>query len=123
MLKKAGYITLSMLLFLSTTGFSISSHYCHGKLASSSFFVEKDSCCSTNDSNSCCKDKTEIFQLDEEYSISSLLELYKIVPLNLWGGLVEIFNPQVLVDKFVTTESPPPLKIQIALAKRQTYLL
>lgn len=113
-----------MLLLLSTTGLAISKHYCGGKLISTSFFVEADSCC---DSDDCCKNETKVFQLDEDFSVSAALELPETVHIDLLAVSLVILNlssdENSLVDELLITDSPPPPKIQISLAQRQTYLL
>jgi len=124
MIKKASHIILSMLLLLSTTGLAISKHYCGGELISTSLFVEADSCC---DSDDCCKNETEVFQLDEDFSVSTALELPESVQIDLLAVSLVVFNLSIeenlIVDEFLITDSPPPPKIQTSLAKRQTYLL
>ena len=113
-----------MLLLLSTTGLAISKHYCGGELISTSLFVEADSCC---DSDDCCKNETEVFQLDEDFSVSTALELPESVQIDLLAVSLVVFNLSIeenlIVDEFLITDSPPPPKIQTSLAKRQTYLL
>lgn len=124
MIKKASHIILSMLLLLSTIGLAISKHYCGDELISTSLFVEADSCC---DSDDCCKNETKVFQLDEDFSVSSALELPELVQIDLLAVSLVVFNlileeNSVVVD-FELIDSPPPSKIQTSLAKRQTYLL
>ena len=45
MLRKAGHIGLVLLLFLSTTGMSISFHFCDHTLYDIGFFSHAESCC------------------------------------------------------------------------------
>jgi hypothetical protein len=124
MLKKASHIILSLLLLVSTTGLAISKHYCCGELISTSLFVEADSCC---DSDDCCKNETEVFQLDEDFSVSTAIELPESVQIDLLAVYLVVLNLSVeenaLVDEFLITDSLPPPKIKTSLAKRQTYLL
>ena len=125
MIKATGHIILSFLLLLSTSGLVVSKHFCGGKLISTSFYVEADSCC---DSGDCCKNETEVFKLDEDIQVSTMLELPQLAQMDLLAIPLVIFNLKVeedqIIEEFTIAESPPPSpKIQISLAKRQTYLL
>ena len=124
MIKIASHIILSILLLLSTTGLAISKHFCGGELISTSLFVEVDSCCDTDD---CCKNETDFFQLDEDFSVSSSLESPESVQIDLLAVFQATFNSDVeqnsFIGEFNATVSPPPPNIKTSLAKRQTYLL
>ena len=124
MIKIASHIILSLLLLLSTTELAVSKHYCGGELISTSVFTEADSCC---DSGDCCKNETEVFQLDEDFSVSTALELPETIQLDLLAVSFVVLNLNMkensFVDEFLITNSPPPLNIQTSLAKRQSYLL
>ncbi len=124
MIKKASHIFLSMLLFLSTTGLAISKHFCGGELISTALYVEADSCC---DSDDCCNNETEVFQLNEDFSVSAALELPESVTIDLFAFPLVVMNISIegntLSDKFLIADSQSPPKIQTSLAKRQSYLL
>lgn len=124
MIRRATHIILSFLLLVSTIGLSVSKHYCNGKLISTSFFIDTDSCC---DSNDCCKNETEVFQLHEAFSVSVDLYLEESAPIDLLLNPIFLFNDNEIIQStlkdYIISESPPPTKIQISLAKRQAYLL
>lgn len=124
MIRKTSHIILSVLLFLSTIGFVVSKHFCGGKLISMSLYAEASPCC---DSNNCCNTETEVFQLDVDLSVVPALEVPESVAINLLAISIVVFNliqDEVLPgDAFLLSDSPPPPKIQTALAKRQSYLL
>jgi hypothetical protein len=124
MLRKASHIILSFLLLFTTIGFVVSKHYCGGTLISTSLFVEADSCC---DSDGCCKNETHFYQLDEDYSILSLLELPEIIQVNLFANSLVVFNlnlEEIITDnEFLIDDSSSPPKIQTILALKQSYLL
>lgn len=113
-----------MLLLLSTTGLAISKHYCGGELVSTSLFADVDSCC---DSDDCCKNEKKVFQLNEDFSVSTALELPESVQINLLAVSLVVFNLSIeersLTDESLFTDSHPPPKVQTSLAKRQTYIL
>jgi hypothetical protein len=124
MIKKASHIILTILLFFSTVGFAISKHYCAGELISMSLYTEADACC---DSNDCCKNETEVFQLDEDFSPTPVLEIPESFQIDLLAVSLIVFNLTLVensvVDEYELIDLPPPPKIQTTLAKRQTYLL
>lgn len=124
MLKKLSHIILSVMLLVSTMGVAISKHYCGDSLISTSVFTEAESCCGDSD---CCHNEISFFQLDEDYSLSSISEIPFVAEVDLIGFSL-LINPldEVIIGEnqdFVITESPPPPKIQISLSKRQVYLL
>lgn len=124
MFKKASHIFLSTLLLITTVGLAISKHYCGGEWVSTSVFTEAESCC---DSGDCCKNESETYQLDEDFSLSSVIVVPETVELDLFAVFVVLFHPQFdeneHTKEFVVTDLPPPPKIKTALAQRQTYLL
>lgn len=66
MLKKSLHILISILLLITTTGISISAHYCGDNLRSVSFMSIPASCC---DDTSCCHNETHFYQIDDDYTI------------------------------------------------------
>jgi hypothetical protein len=124
MFKKAGHIVLSLLLLLSTTGLVLSKHYCGGELISTSLYAEADSCC---DSGDCCKNETEVFQLDVDFSVSTALEIPELVQIDLLAVSLVLFNLTLegnsIAENFKFIDAPPPPNIQTSLALKQTYLL
>lgn len=125
MIKKAGHIILSMMLLISTAGLAISKHYCGGELISTSLYAEADACC---DSDDCCKNETEVFQLDEDFSVSTALEIPESIQIDLLAVSLVVFNltleeNSIIEDYALTDSPPPPPNIQTSLAIRQTYLL
>jgi hypothetical protein len=109
---------------ISTTGLTISQHYCGGELVSTSIFDEAKSCC---DSDDCCKNETELIQLDVDYSISSPVVIPESIQIDLLAISLVVFNLTLeensIVEKYAIVHSPPPPDIQTSLATRQTYLL
>ena len=124
MLRKASHIIFSALLLIATVGMTISKHYCGGNHVSTSFFVEAKSCC---DSGGCCQNETETFQLDEDFSVSSIIE----VPETAHSEIISValvllektFEENENKSEFIISDLPPPPKIQTSLSKKQLYLL
>lgn len=125
MFRKLLNILISVLLLVSTTGFSISKHYCGDHLVSVKVFVQDEQCCSMPD---CCHTESSFAQLDDDFVYSSTdINLnndlnYDIVhyPLVLINCNYGIDGTNRIVSKF---ESPPPPRLQTRLIKLQTFLL
>ena len=124
MLRKTSHIILSTLLLFATVGIAISKHYCCGNLISTSIFGEADSC---GDKDDCCKNESELFQLDEDCSLVSVSDVPQNTEFELLDLTILGIN-QTNIDlegtkEFLIADSPPPLKIQTILSQNQTYLL
>lgn len=123
MIKKTIHISLALILLMVTMGFSISKHYCGGNLVSVSLNHEAESCC---DSNNCCQDKTEHYQLDDDFVFTSsnsdviVQDIDILFPI-FYLSLNEISETENITEN-VYSELPPPHKIQTVLSLIQTYL-
>lgn len=107
-----------------TTGFSISKHYCSNNLVSITINHEAESCCDMD--GGCCRNETTSYQLDDDFVNTSFIDFSSLNQIDL---LFPLFY--ILVDNTVNKEiesffrfpeSPPPLKIQVVLSGLQTYL-
>ncbi|MEO0038276.1 MAG: hypothetical protein RIQ59_1487 [Bacteroidota bacterium] len=58
-------VCFTLVYSVTICGFSITSHYCCGKLKSISLFTPKSCCKSEKQSNGCCHNKTTFFKLKE----------------------------------------------------------
>jgi len=124
MITKANHTFLSLLLLITTTGFALSKHYCGGELISTSLYAEAESCCDFGD---CCKNETEVFQLDEDFSVTTVVEIPESVMIDVMAVALAIFNSALednsIAEDVELMDSPPPPNIQTSLSLRQTYLL
>ncbi len=124
MIKKISHIVLTLLLLISAMGVAISKHYCSGTLVSTSFFTEANSCCGDSD---CCSNENNVYKVDEDYSIVSIAEIPTISEFDLIGFELMLHPANEIQNvnepDFIVKESPPPKSIQIALSKKQLYLL
>ncbi len=124
MLRKLTHIIVMMLLLISTTGITLSMHYCGGRLVSTSIITEAKSCC--GEDCGCCENKTHHYEVKENFVSSNIIQKINIAQLNI---LIPVYF--VLDYNFLNTEersfhepentSPPPI-IQTRLALLQTYL-
>ena len=124
MFKKFSHIIFSLLLLVSTMGLVISKHYCGGSFVSISLFTEAESCC---EMDGCCRNETDFYQVAEDFSITTLSEIPDVSEFNLFGFtfLLDQINEEFIdiAKNFIISESPPIVPNQIALSKRQVYLL
>ncbi len=72
------FVALSLLCIhiIASLGVTVRSHYCMGRLVSSSFELQKQSkpcpkCGVTKSRNNCCKDKIQTFKLQNDQRISA----------------------------------------------------
>lgn len=124
MLRKSSHIIFSTLLLFTTVGLTISKHYCSGDLITASIFGEAESCCGDSD---CCHNETEVYQLQEDYSLVSVAEVPQSAEFELLNFAILVYNFSVTenekIEEFFEFDLPPPPKIQTVLSQRQTYLL
>lgn len=123
MLKITGNIILSLLLLFTTTGLSVSKHFCGDELISTTLFAEAESCC---DAGGCCSTESETYQLDEDFSVSPAVGMPASPEMDLIS-----FAPVSRAPETMAAESnialkyaePPPPEIGTVLSKVQSYLL
>lgn len=74
-MKQLFSIFLSLILLISTTGFTINKHFCGGHLMATQIFIteEPESCCDEiNMPAGCCHNETEFYQLDETFNFTKV---------------------------------------------------
>jgi len=124
MLRKITNIVVALFLLVSTTGITISMHYCGGKYVSSSINKEAKSCC--DGSGGCCENKTLHFEVKDDYVNVAQIENSKIVELDILFPILFALNLELLPMEEKTElafyDSSPPPKIQTRLSLLQTYL-
>jgi len=70
MFRKLANIFVLLLFIVSTTGFTISKHYCKGNLVSVSVITAASSCCDMSNCN-CCHNEDEFLQLKNDFTATS----------------------------------------------------
>ena len=122
MFKKTSHIVISLLLLISTMGFTISAHYCGENLKTISVVNDPDSCCDIPDG--CCHDETDTFRIDDDYSSSTFnFESKLIVSLLLDYSIP--FTEELSAKNFPISNfiEPPPPTIKQVLSRIQVYIL
>lgn len=124
MFKYLIHIVFSFLLLFATTGLAMSKHFCGEYLISTSLFAEADSCC---DTEGCCRNETDLYQVNEYFSTPDPHQLPDLMRLDLLLSVVNRyvapFTKEISNSFFSGKRPPPPYKIQKLLSKIQSYLL
>ena len=123
MLKKISHISLSLLLLISTVGFAVSKHYCGDALVDIAFNENAENCC---DTGSCCHNETQLYQLDEDFSMPQIANAPELQEIAVWGFTIFVAS-QTPTDlpsiTFQHNNSPPPSTVHEILIKNQVFLL
>lgn len=124
MLRKITHMFLALFLLISTTGITVSMHYCHGKLVSASIIREAKSCC--DGTGGCCENKVFHFEIKDNFLSPVQLDQIRISETNLLFPVLFNLNikffKQEVIAYYVYFDSSPPLIILNQQAIMQTYL-
>jgi hypothetical protein len=124
MLKKINHIILILSLLVSTSGISLSMHYCDGELVSFSINKQVKACC--DEVGGCCKNKTLHFEIKEDFENPLQVNKTKTVALDILFPILFVLNFELLDEKDIATHSlydassPPTMQTHLALL--QVYL-
>ncbi len=107
MIAKIFHIILSAAVFFSTTGFTLSHHFCQNELANTAIFV-KSGChksshqgcaesghCSKHqddDKNNCCNDEAQYFKLDQDKQVPSSSGIDLVKKPELLAAVLVLFQ-------------------------------
>lgn len=123
MYSKITHIILSFILLVSTTGFTITKHYCGNTLESIAIDSIPESCCEMGD---CCHNETTHYQIEDDFSVTVIDNQIQISNIDLLFSAVFVVIQQEVVTSdftiFRVAESPPPLKTETILSLIQSYL-
>jgi len=122
MIKRFSHIILALIIFVVTTGMTISTHFCGGSVKDMSFLSEVESCCEMPDG--CCHDETFTIKIEDSFSISSYSFDFSEVVLEL-PAIIEliIVEAPASAKMYFLIHLKPPLKIQTVLSCLQNYRL
>ncbi|MBN2347412.1 MAG: hypothetical protein JXJ22_01160 [Bacteroidales bacterium] len=124
MFRKLAHIILSLFLLTTTTGITLSKHYCGGKLVSTSLNHHVKSCC---DMDGCCHDETISIQVKNDFVSPSITENTEIAEFSIFFPLVLGFSTEPLnnnesLHPLTSDSSPPGSPDHTKLSFLQTYL-
>ncbi len=71
MFRKLIHIIVSMLLLVTTAGFTVSKHFCENQLVSVSLSSSAESCDSGQDRD-CCHDSSAHFQVEDNFTLKQV---------------------------------------------------
>lgn len=128
MIKKVTIIFLSVFYLVFTSGFTLNSHYCGGKLKKTSLFASnEDGCCgSKKKSKGCCKDKTTVIKVEENHQATKVAQVS-----NPTIHLLAVLSTQLLFNLTVGNEvhitsnyhAPPVLYDNPLYLKHRVFLI
>jgi hypothetical protein len=124
MFKKLINIVMSVVLLISTMGFTVSKHYCGDELVNFSIDSEAKSCCDMSDG--CCHTESEHFKLKEDFVGQFVVNDFQdfstdvLFPIYFFTLNFEL-GEEVKGETEFSDLSPPP-KVQTTLSLLQTYL-
>jgi len=123
MLKKITHIIFAFLIFLGSTGMTISKHYCGTSLKDISININADNCCDIP--MDCCHNETLTIKIEDDFAIATNVFDFKSLTFIL-GFSTDLFQEEVFIKesfKLVLWVTPPPPKIQTILSSLQSFLL
>jgi len=125
MFRKIANIFVLLLFVVSTTGFTISKHYCHGNLVSVSINVEAKSCCGVSD-NGCCENVNEFCQLTDDFAATLPLNIVNDFSFDISLFVQESFglvSTTEIESIYLNKGFIPPPELSVVLADLQSFRL
>ncbi len=124
MLRSITHIALVLLLLVSTSGMSISMHYCCGEYVSTSINKEAKSCC--GETGGCCENKSMHFDVEDDYVNPVVILNNEISELDVLFPILFVLSSKIFDEVELNTifyyDSSPPPSVQTRLSLLQTYL-
>lgn len=125
MTKKFIQIVIVGILFVSSTGFAISLHFCGEQLISVFVNSADEPCC--GEDSPCCHNETDYQQLDEDGLFTAQVDIDSKLTISSFAIAILWINPDhqhsFQFSHHQQIAFSPPLSSQTALAVLQTYLL
>jgi len=126
MKRKIAHILFMLVLMVSTTGYTLTKHYCGNDLVDVSITGNVDRCCDME--GGCCHDESQTFQLQVDYTspiVTDHVDYFSFVTFEI--PVLQIGNPEksntLLAGLIPAAESPPPKEVSLFLADIQVYRL
>ena len=96
MFRKSLNIIIASILLISTTGFTVSKHYCGSTLVSMTLNSEAESCCGMN--GSYCHNESDFFQVDDDFS--SNIQKLEIEYFAFVFKIIENYSFQNIIQEY-----------------------
>ena len=124
MLRRIIHIFIATVLVVSTAGFTITRHYCSGKLVAIAVNTTPESCC--DDNGGCCSNESEVYQLQEDYTFVQAqdIDAVQLIDVLLFGdGQFELKTAVQTTSLYLKKGFVPPPDPSAHLADIQFFLL
>ncbi len=124
-MKKFIHILIAGLFLFTTTGFTITKHYCSGNLVDVAINSAPESCCG-DDGGGCCTDESETFQLKENVTPVQSIDLdqeFSFEIQMLVNDLFEVNLPEISESSSYFEINIPPPDVRAFLADIQSFRL
>ena len=124
-MKKFIHILIAGLFLFTTTGFTITKHYCGGNLVDVAINATPEACCDVNEGG-CCTDESETFQLKENVTPVQSIDLDQEFSFDiqiLVNDLFEVNLPQISESNSCFEINIPPPDVTAFLADIQSFRL
>jgi len=122
-LKNFIHIFIAVLWLLSSTGFSITKHYCGNDYVNMAVNSTPESCCETG---GCCHNETEVFQLDEDTLTQPIMLVNQVATFDIMifeNAFFELKKTESEFTAYIDKVFLPPPKLPELLASFQSFLL
>lgn len=134
-------VTLSLLMFITSTGFSMDVHFCKGQFKSFALFKEANSChekqkvcpmhgtvmsMDTEQDSDCCSNRSfEIEDLDEDFSLTNASAQAESSTAFIIAYLFSFFNGEIdrETSEIKVGDQPPPLLTRDIYVLNESFLL
>jgi len=127
--KKAAIILYCIFYFIVASGFTISLHYCGGKIKGISLnsTVNEEGCCGTKKkSKGCCKDKSTFVKVKDNHFAGNAVKVQynpvKTISDPVFNKLLEVQNPNI-VYTLLDYHAPPVLYDNPIYLKHQVLII
>lgn len=128
-MKKAISILLVIVFLFSSSGFSINTHYCNGKIKSIniSFSDNHKSCCGKKKMDKdCCKNKTEIVKINDNYIPAQIIVTSSTDFAYFALAFIRTFNLSITKNVAVETNLyylyPPDQPVSLSILYRSILI-
>jgi hypothetical protein len=122
-LKKLLHLLIAAILVVSTTGFTITKHYCNGEYVSMVLNSTPESCCGSSD---CCNNESEIYRLKQDFTFIQVTDFDFIPAIDIEIVCLKLFvlsHPDNNISVYLKKGFIPPPDLSAKLAVLQSFLL
>ncbi|RUT79610.1 HYC_CC_PP family protein [Ancylomarina longa] len=124
MLKRISHIVFAFLLFVVTTGMTVSSHYCGNNLKNISVQTAASSCCESTGDSGCCHNENFTVKIQDNFTLAFHSFDFNQMGIDLPASIELVVIEELVQEKWnIVNRLIPPPKIQTVLSSLQIYRL